>query len=96
MKINKQEFVKDVAEKAGITIKDADSVIEATEAVILKYLMFGDSFKFAEMKFSVGDTAPRKFVNVRTGVESKSVSRKKVKVSHSVKLNEMFKQEKTP
>ena len=66
--MTKQEFVDAVADKAGMTKRDAGTAIDAALEVIEGTLVAGDSITFTGFgKFHVTRRAERQGVNPRTG-----------------------------
>jgi DNA-binding protein HU-beta len=64
--MTKAEFVEKVAERAGLSRKDAASVVDAILATIGDALKRGDDVTFTGFgKFSVGQRAARTGVNPR-------------------------------
>ncbi len=68
--MNREEFVKAVAEKAGITKKDAATVVNAVLEVIEEAMKKGEEVKFTGFgTFKVITRKERKGRNPRTGEE---------------------------
>ena len=68
--MTKQEFVDAVADRTGMTKKDAGDAVEAVLDVITGTLQRGDSVTFTGFgKFSTSDRAARMGVNPRTGAK---------------------------
>ena len=66
--MTKQEFVDAVADKAGLTKRDASTAVDAALAVIEGALKDGDAITFTGFgKFHVTRRAARQGVNPRTG-----------------------------
>ena len=66
--MTKQEFVDAVADKAGLTKRDAGSAVDAALDVIEGALKNGDAITFTGFgKFHVTRRAARQGVNPRTG-----------------------------
>ena len=66
--MTKQEFVDAVADKAGLTKKDAGAAIDAALDVITAALQKGDAVTFTGFgKFHATRRAARQGVNPRTG-----------------------------
>ena len=66
--MTKQEFVDAVADKAGVTKRDADTAVDAVLEVVERTLVTGDSITFTGFgKFHVTRRAARQGVNPRTG-----------------------------
>jgi DNA-binding protein HU-beta len=66
--VTKQEFVDAVADKAGLTKRDASSAVDAALDVIEGALKNGDAITFTGFgKFHVTRRAARQGVNPRTG-----------------------------
>ena len=70
--MNKTEFTKKVAEKAGIEVKAADASVKAAIAVIEEALRNGEKVKITGFgTFDVRKRPARKGKNPRTGEEIK-------------------------
>jgi len=68
--VNKTELVSSVAEKAGITKKDADRVINALFSTIEEALVKGDKVQLVGFgTFEVRERAARTGRNPQTGAE---------------------------
>jgi len=66
--VTKQEFVDAVAEKAGLTKRDAGEAVDAVLDVITSSLSRGDTITFTGFgKFTTSKRAARQGVNPRTG-----------------------------
>ena len=66
--MTKQEFVDAVADKAGLTKRDAGTAVDAALGVIESTLRNGESITFTGFgKFHVTRRAARQGVNPRTG-----------------------------
>lgn len=66
--MTKQEFVGRVADKAGLSQRDASKAVDAFLDSIQETLKSGDSVSFTGFgKFSVSQRAARQGVNPRTG-----------------------------
>jgi DNA-binding protein HU-beta len=66
--MTKQEFIDAVAERAGLTKRDAGAAVDAALSVIESTLQSGDSVAFTGFgKFHVTRRAARQGVNPRTG-----------------------------
>jgi len=66
--VTKQDVVDSVAQKTGLTKKDAGDAVEAVLDVVTGALMAGDSVTFTGFgKFSTSRRAARQGVNPRTG-----------------------------
>jgi len=66
--VTKQEFVDAVADKAGMTKRDAGTAVDAVLEVVERTLVNGDSITFTGFgKFHVTRRAARQGVNPRTG-----------------------------
>lgn len=66
--MTKQDFVDAVAEKAGLTKRDAAAAVDAFLDVVTDTLKQGDQVTFTGFgKFSVSQRAARDGVNPRTG-----------------------------
>jgi DNA-binding protein HU-beta len=66
--LTKQDFIKRVAQKSGLTERDASKAVEAFMESITETLKSGDSVNFTGFgKFSAAARAAREGVNPRTG-----------------------------
>jgi DNA-binding protein HU-beta len=71
--VTKQEFVDAVADKAGLTKRDAGAAVDAALGVIESTLQNGDPITFTGFgKFHVTRRAARQGVNPRTGEKGRS------------------------
>ena len=66
--MTKQEFTNQVAQKSGLSTRDAGKAVDAFLETIEKTLKSGDSISFTGFgKFSTSQRAARQGVNPRTG-----------------------------
>ena len=66
--MTKQEFVDEVAQRSGLSRRDANKAVEAFLESIQDALKSGDTVNFTGFgKFSTADRAARTGVNPRTG-----------------------------
>jgi DNA-binding protein HU-beta len=66
--LTKQEFVNQVANKSGLSARDAGKAVDAFMEAITETLKSGDSVNFTGFgKFSAAARAARQGVNPRTG-----------------------------
>jgi DNA-binding protein HU-beta len=66
--VTKQDFVDAVADRAGMSKRDAGAAVDAVLDTITETLRRGDSVTFTGFgKFSTSDRAARQGVNPRTG-----------------------------
>ena len=66
--MTKQEFIDQVADKAGLSKRDAGAAVDAFLDTITSVLKSRDSVSFTGFgKFSTSDRAARQGVNPRTG-----------------------------
>lgn len=66
--MTKQEFIKQVAERSGLTDRDAGKAVDAFMEAVTDTLKRGDSINFTGFgKFSAANRAARQGVNPRTG-----------------------------
>jgi nucleoid DNA-binding protein len=73
--VNKSELIKEVANRAGVSIREAKNIVEATLEVISEHLQSGEDVKLIGFgTFATKKRAPRTGVNPRTGqrIEIKS------------------------
>jgi DNA-binding protein HU-beta len=66
--LTKQEFIQRVAQKSGLTSRDAGKAVDAFMETVTETLKARDSINFTGFgKFSAADRAARQGVNPRTG-----------------------------
>jgi DNA-binding protein HU-beta len=66
--LTKQEFIQRVADKSGLTNRDAGKAVDAFMEAVTETLKSRDSINFTGFgKFSAADRAARQGVNPRTG-----------------------------
>jgi DNA-binding protein HU-beta len=66
--LTKQEFIKEVARKSGLTDRDAGKAVDAFMETVTETLKTRDSINFTGFgKFSAAERAARQGVNPRTG-----------------------------
>jgi DNA-binding protein HU-beta len=66
--LTKQEFIQRVAQKSGLTNRDAGKAVDAFMETVTETLKSRDSINFTGFgKFSAADRAARQGVNPRTG-----------------------------
>ena len=66
--MTKQEFIQQVAQKSGLTTRDAGKAVDAFMETVTETLKGRDSINFTGFgKFSAADRAARQGVNPRTG-----------------------------
>ena len=66
--MTKQEFIKEVARKSGLTDRDAGKAVDAFMETVTETLKTRDSINFTGFgKFSAAERAARQGVNPRTG-----------------------------
>jgi DNA-binding protein HU-beta len=66
--LTKQEFIQRVAQKSGLTSRDAAKAVDAFMETVTETLKARDSINFTGFgKFSAADRAARQGVNPRTG-----------------------------
>ncbi|HEY7536591.1 MAG TPA: HU family DNA-binding protein [Gaiellaceae bacterium] len=66
--MTKQEFIQRVAQKSGLTNRDAGKAVDAFMETVTETLKARDSINFTGFgKFSAADRAARQGVNPRTG-----------------------------
>ncbi len=66
--MTKQEFIQKVADKSGLTNRDAGKAVDAFMETVTDTLKSRDSINFTGFgKFSASDRAARQGVNPRTG-----------------------------
>jgi DNA-binding protein HU-beta len=66
--LTKQEFIQRVAQKSGLTSRDAGKAVDAFMEAVTETLKSGDSINFTGFgKFSPAARAAREGVNPRTG-----------------------------
>lgn len=91
--MNKTEFVGEVAEKLGVTKKEAAPKVEAVFNVIVETLTKGESILIPGVgKFEVRERAARKGRNIQTGEEIEIPASKAVKFKPAKALKDSVKQ----
>ena len=66
--MNKSQFVKAIAEKAGLTVKDAEIFVNAYAEVVKDTLVAGDKIQLVGFgTYEVKDVAEKQGVNPATG-----------------------------
>ncbi|MCX2809660.1 HU family DNA-binding protein [Bacillus sp. ChL18] len=91
--MNKTEFVGEVAEKLGVTKKEAAPKVEAVFNVIVETLTKGESIKIPGVgTFEVRERAARKGRNIQTGEEIEIPASKAVKFKPAKALKDSVKQ----
>ena len=79
--MTKQDFIQKVAQKSGLSARDAGKAVDAFMETVTETLKSGDSVNFTGFgKFSVVKRAARQGVNPRTG------ERVKIKASKAPKF----------
>ena len=90
--MNKAELIAEVAEKAGLTKKDAAAALEATLDTITDALAKGDSVSFIGFgTFSTSKRAAREGINPSTGAKIKIAESTVAKFKAGAKLKEAVK-----
>ncbi|QMI88255.1 HU family DNA-binding protein [Bacillus velezensis] len=90
--MNKTEFVGEVAEKLGVTKKEATPKVEAVFNVIIEALTKGESIKIPGVgTFEVRERAARKGRNIQTGEEIEIPASKVVKFKPAKALKDAVK-----
>ncbi len=90
--MNKAELIALVAEKAGITKKDAGAALDATLETITETLAKGDTVSFIGFgTFSTSKRAAREGVNPSTGAKIKIAEATVAKFKVGAKLKEAVK-----
>ncbi|MGX6580118.1 MULTISPECIES: HU family DNA-binding protein [Bacillus] len=90
--MNKTEFVGEVAEKLGVTKKEAAPKVEAVFNVIVETLTKGESIKIPGVgTFEVRERAARKGRNIQTGEEIEIPASKVVKFKPAKALKDAVK-----
>ena len=90
--MNKTEFVGEVAEKLGVTKKEATPKVEAVSNVIVETLTKGESIKIPGVgTFEVRERAARKGRNIQTGEEIEIPASKVVKFKPAKALKDAVK-----
>ncbi|MEC1289440.1 HU family DNA-binding protein [Bacillus mojavensis] len=91
--MNKTEFVGAVAEKLGVSKKEATPKVEAVFNVIVETLAKGESIKVPGVgTFEVRERAARKGRNIQTGEEIEIPASKAVKFKPAKALKDSVKQ----
>jgi DNA-binding protein HU-beta len=90
--MNKSDLIAAVADKAGLTKKDAGSAIEATLETITETLAAGDSVAFIGFgTFSTSKRAAREGINPSTGAKIQIAESTVAKFKVGAKLKEAVK-----
>ena len=90
--MNKAELIATVADKAGLTKKDAGAALEATLETITETLSSGDSVAFIGFgTFSTSKRAAREGVNPSTGAKIQIAESTVAKFKVGAKLKESVK-----
>ncbi|WP_370956816.1 HU family DNA-binding protein [Bacillus subtilis] len=91
--MNKTEFVGAVAEKLGVTKKEATPKVDAVFEVLAETLSKGESIKIPGVgTFEVRERAARKGRNIQTGEEIEIPASKAVKFKPAKALKDSVKQ----
>lgn len=86
--MNKPEFIEAVATEAGVTKRDAESIVNAFTKIVTKALSEGDKIQLIGFgTFEVADRAAREARNPKTGetVQVKASKAPKFKASGTLK-----------
>lgn len=87
--MKKDELLKVLAEKAGVKKVEAEKVLDAFVATLLKEVKKGEKFAVAGLgTFSVAKRAAREGVNPKTGAKIKIKASKSLKFKAAKKLKE--------
>lgn len=86
------KFIKEVAETAGVTQKNAREMANAFETVLKNTLARGESVKFADVNYSVKDVEARVARNPATGETFECPATKKVVVKPSSTMKKVVKE----
>ena len=90
--MNKGEFIKAIAEKAGLTQVDSKKAVDAAIAVVTEALKKGDTVALVGFgTFSVAKKAARKGINPATKKEIKIAAKKVAKFKAGAELAEAVK-----
>lgn len=90
--MNKSELIAAVADKAGLTKKDAGAALEATLETITEALSRGDDVQFIGFgTFTTSKRAAREGINPSTGAKIKIAESTVAKFKCSSKLKEAVK-----
>ena len=90
--MNKSEIIKAIAEKSEVTIKDAKTVVDAFEEVLMDVLAKGETVMFPGFgSFSVAERAERIGRNFKTGKNVTIPASKHVKFKAGKALKEAVK-----
>ncbi|MBQ0104054.1 MAG: HU family DNA-binding protein [Prevotellaceae bacterium] len=90
--MNKGEFVKAVAEKAGLTQVDAKKAVDAAVAVVTEALKAGDKVALVGFgTFAVAEKAARKGINPTTKKQITIAAKKVAKFKAGAELAEAVK-----
>jgi DNA-binding protein HU-beta len=89
--MNKGEFIKAVAEKADLSIKDAGAAFEAITSVIADTLKKGDKIQIAGFgTFELKSKAAREGINPATGAKVKIAASKAPALKFGKAYKEIF------
>lgn len=90
--MNKEEFIRKVADKAEITLKDARIVVEAVESVLIENIAVEDEIRpFNGVIFYKAHREPRKVRNPQTGEMMMSKEKYVPKVRFGTAIKAQFK-----
>jgi len=93
--MNKAEFISKVADKSGLTKKDASLALEATLETITQTLASGDSVAFIGFgTFSTSKRAAREGINPSTGAKIQIAESTVAKFKVGAKLKEAIKNDR--
>ena len=90
--MTKQELVKTLASKTGLTQKDSEVFLKAFQETVIDTMADGDSIKLVGfLSFEVVDTKEKKARNPRTNEEIVIPAGKKIKIKQGSELKNAVK-----
>ena len=91
--MNKQDLIKDIAERGEFTKADAEAALKAVQGAIAAVLVNGDKITLPGFgTFKVVETAARTGRNPKTGEPVQVAAKRKVRFKPSAQLKELVNQ----
>lgn len=91
--MNKQDLIKDIAERGEFTKADAEAALKAVQGAIAAVLVNGDKITLPGFgTFKVVETAARTGRNPQTGEPVQVAAKRKVRFKPSAQLKELVNQ----
>lgn len=88
--MNKQELIKDIAERGGFTKADAEAALKAVQGAIAAVLVNGDKITLPGFgTFKVVETAARTGRNPQTGEPVEIPAKRKIKFNPTQALKDL-------